>query len=699
MSVKQRIRSIVSLGTLAIACLSALSSSAYATPQGLREAFQSQANSTTQEQESKKLSTKEVYNKLLSATVWVRRDDGRHGTGWVYDRAKGLIVTNHHVVHGVDSVKLYFPKYDQDDNLITDSEEYIKYTRPTIGKVVDSEIGKDLALIQVTSKLPASVTQLKLAAKSASPADQVHAVGGKPKKSQGVFGYVNGHVRQVARGRHSQPGVIWIIQTSLPINPGNSGGAIVNDRAELVGVNSTGYAGAENVTGGTDLRELKSYLKTVHKLYPPTTADQLYKVGWRHYRSVRYNSAARYFTQSLQKNPNNSACYRLRGFCYIAKRDLTTALNDFDTAIKLNASDWDAYRGRAIANRQDRKFTEALADISKAIQLNPTNKVSHYNRGEINIDLKKYENAVQDFNRSIDLDKNYALAISERGYTYLKLGLYQNAATDFTRAIKIQPTFNSYNNLGVAYKNLNELDKSWNAYTMATKLNPRHYLAWQGLSEILIRKNQVNNAMTYADYTLKLNAKSVRAMNVRAKALFSKGSHQQSLQEINRAIKLAPSFAQLYETRWVVLSKMGYQQDAAKDYQMMVKLDPRRYSKKSQRHTVAKPTMSTYQKPNANQLTGTWRQEGQLNGVRYRAAIRFEGNRYSYFVDWVDAAGKLERTDSSGTYSVSNHVLLLTSRGGKVARHRFGFSRTGDLTLEFPHVNISKFFVMKRSSK
>ncbi len=681
--------------SIALALLASFSTTANS--QGLRAAFDAQSQSGRQE--SRKLSAKEVYNKLLSATVWVRCSDGRHGTGWIYNKAKGLIITNHHVVRGVDTVKLFPPKFDQDNNLITDSEEYIKYTRPVIGKVIDSEIGKDLALIQVTSKLPAFTTQLKIADKSASPADRVHVVGGMPKNSQGVFDYANGHVRQVAKGRHSQPGIIWIIQTSIPTNPGNSGGAIVNDSAELVGVNSTGYGDAENVTGGTDVRELKSYLKTVMSLYPPKTADQNYKIGWRHYRSKRYNSATKYFTASLKLDPKNSACFRLRGYCYIAKRDLETARNDFDSAIKLNANDWDAYRGRAIAHRQSKNLKAAIKDISQAIRLNPTSKVAHYNRGEMNLDLRNYEQAVHDFNRSIDIDKKYDIAISERGYTYLKLGLYQHAVSDFQAAIKLRPSFNSYNNLGVAYKNLNQLDNAWNAYTMATKYNPKNYLAWQGLAEILIRKDQFNSAITYADYTLKLNTKSVRAMNVRAKAFFLTGKRNQSLQEINRAIKLAPSFVDLYETRWVILSKLGHQQDAAKDYKMLVKLDPKRFKNKTQ-HTVAKPVMRpTKQRSHQNQLTGTWMQQGQLNGVRYKAGINFNGNRYSYFVDWVDAGGKLARTDSTGTFKIGNHVLILTNRGGQVTKHRFGFNQNGDLTLEFPHVNISKFFVMKRVKK
>ena len=62
------------------------------------------------------LTPKEIYHKLLPSTCWVVHEErvGSEfvfslGTGWVVDARRRLIVTNHHVVDGVDVVGVVFP--------------------------------------------------------------------------------------------------------------------------------------------------------------------------------------------------------------------------------------------------------------------------------------------------------------------------------------------------------------------------------------------------------------------------------------------------------------------------------------------------------------------------------------------------------------------------------------------------------------
>ncbi|MBN2023669.1 MAG: hypothetical protein JW809_12860 [Pirellulales bacterium] len=59
------------------------------------------------------LSPQDVYRRLLKSTAWLRyvvEGEGSHeGTGWVVDAKKRLLVTNEHVVTGVDEIEVYFP--------------------------------------------------------------------------------------------------------------------------------------------------------------------------------------------------------------------------------------------------------------------------------------------------------------------------------------------------------------------------------------------------------------------------------------------------------------------------------------------------------------------------------------------------------------------------------------------------------------
>src|SRR5713226_9399323 len=53
---------------------------------------------------------REIYKRTVRATAWVRTSAST-GTGWVVDRSRKLLVTNHHVVLNEDKVNLVFPAY------------------------------------------------------------------------------------------------------------------------------------------------------------------------------------------------------------------------------------------------------------------------------------------------------------------------------------------------------------------------------------------------------------------------------------------------------------------------------------------------------------------------------------------------------------------------------------------------------------
>ena len=53
----------------------------------------------------------------------------------------------------------------------------------------------------------------------------------------------------------------WVIVAQFPINQGDSGGPVVNDRGELVGVNSSRDPNAQLVSNCIDLREIRDILE------------------------------------------------------------------------------------------------------------------------------------------------------------------------------------------------------------------------------------------------------------------------------------------------------------------------------------------------------------------------------------------------------------------------------------------------------
>jgi Do/DeqQ family serine protease len=141
------------------------------------------------------------------------------GSGVIVDAAKGLVLTNHHVIEGADEVSV----------TLSDGRTFP-------ATFVGSDPDTDVALMKIQAD---KLTALPLAnSDQLRVGDFVVAVGNPFGFSQTV---TSGIVSAV--GRSGLPGLGFqnFIQTDASINPGNSGGALVNLRGELVGINTATF--------------------------------------------------------------------------------------------------------------------------------------------------------------------------------------------------------------------------------------------------------------------------------------------------------------------------------------------------------------------------------------------------------------------------------------------------------------------------
>jgi len=129
----------------------------------------------------------------------------------------GYILTNNHVVDGADEIKVE----------LTDD-------RTLSAKLVGTDKASDLALLKVTAGdlHPIAIGN----SENVKVGDVVLAVGNPLGVGQTVtMGIISAKGRSTTVG---DGGYEDFLQTDAPINQGNSGGALVNGRAELVGINS-----------------------------------------------------------------------------------------------------------------------------------------------------------------------------------------------------------------------------------------------------------------------------------------------------------------------------------------------------------------------------------------------------------------------------------------------------------------------------
>ena len=141
------------------------------------------------------------------------------GSGFIINK-EGYILTNEHVVHRIDEIKV----------TLADGREFT-------GKVVGSDETSDLAIVKIESENNLPTVELGNS-EDLRVGEIVIAIGNPYGLQQTVtMGVVSAKGRSIPAGREGQ---VYrnFIQTDTAINPGNSGGPLLNTKGEVIGVNT-----------------------------------------------------------------------------------------------------------------------------------------------------------------------------------------------------------------------------------------------------------------------------------------------------------------------------------------------------------------------------------------------------------------------------------------------------------------------------
>jgi serine protease Do len=140
------------------------------------------------------------------------------GSGFVID-AKGVVLTNWHVVDGADHVTVQ-----------------LKDGRKFVSRDIKGDKKTDIAIVRIEAKDQGPLPYLELGDSDAMEiGDRVLAVGAP----FGLTGTVT-HGIVSAKGRNGLQMNMYedFIQTDAAINPGNSGGPLINMEGKVIGINS-----------------------------------------------------------------------------------------------------------------------------------------------------------------------------------------------------------------------------------------------------------------------------------------------------------------------------------------------------------------------------------------------------------------------------------------------------------------------------
>jgi S1-C subfamily serine protease len=181
------------------------------------------------------------------------------GSAWVYDASQGYVVTNAHVVANAKTVKVGF-----NQATLTDAT------------IVGMDLKDDIAVLKVSpGALPGLKTLPRANPASVQQGETAYALGfegdGNSNFLNAPFQLTTGSVSAVSGvsitvntdplGEANDNAGLFesdLIQTDAAINPGNSGGPLVDNKGQLIGMNSAASASAHTQGDAISVRKLDS---------------------------------------------------------------------------------------------------------------------------------------------------------------------------------------------------------------------------------------------------------------------------------------------------------------------------------------------------------------------------------------------------------------------------------------------------------
>ncbi|XP_047392426.1 tetratricopeptide repeat protein 6-like isoform X2 [Sciurus carolinensis] len=281
-------------------------------------------------------------------------------------------------------------------------------------------------------------------------------------------------------------------------------------------------------------------------IYPESVHAYLCR-GVLKYYSRNYKLAIEDLTTVINMDKKCYVAFYNRALCYTQTRELQMALTDYGIVLLLEAVE--SLTLNALINRgniyaEQEQYGFALEDFKQAALISQTNLSLFHAAAMCHHRIKEFEDAVNFFAWALKLNPRFLDALVGRGNSYMEYGndeATKQAQKDFLKALHFNPLYAKARiSLGYNLQAQGKFQKAWNHFTIAIEVDPKNYLAYEG----------------------------------RAVVCLQMGNNFAAMQDINAAIKINTT-AEFITNRGVIHEFMGQKQNAMKDYQAAIALDPK----------------------------------------------------------------------------------------------------------------------------
>jgi len=244
---------------------------------------------------------------------------------------------------------------------------------------------------------------------------------------------------------------------------------------------------------------------------------------------------------ALEVNPKSWTAHHLLGIHYHVKGQPAAAREHFEAAIKNKPNHALSLWNLGVIDLEEGRYADAERLLRRAVEAAPKSADAHLNLGNVLAKLGRRTEAIEAYRRAIEAAPRKIEARTSLARELIETGQVDEALEHAAAALELRPKYTPAVLLQArVFAMRQQFDQAETAAKQAVTLNPSSAQAHELLGTIAFQRQRFDQALVEYDAALKLNPQLVEASFNRALVLQALDRKPEAIEQMRRALRLAP---------------------------------------------------------------------------------------------------------------------------------------------------------------
>ena len=262
--------------------------------------------------------------------------------------------------------------------------------------------------------------------------------------------------------------------------------------------------------------------------------------------------AATRIDEVIALKPDHAPAHQLAGEVYLSLKQYDKAIASWRKALELNPADRKAQMWIARAEKA-RKAGALLAELDGKLARNPTDLDALLARARLRSQGGDWQGTLGDLDILLDAEPKNAEAVALAGMAHYRLGRLDKAIRFWDRAVKVDPENKQYGTWLAEGKKLKQLQEDLKRVEARLRKSPGEAALYLQAGKLWSQVRNWRNASERFGEAVRRMPENAVARKEYAVALFRLGKMEEALKELETCVKLDPANAEYKK----LLEKLG----------------------------------------------------------------------------------------------------------------------------------------------